>query len=469
MDPILSSLITYVRVNNPVHLAKFYRYAKSLPKFPQIDCSTLLAKYTLYFTVIDAHVQLLDVEIKENSNITNGNNIPRISSTTNVSPHSYSSMRRDIIVENVDSQGEDSLIDDSEIEYSENSEIYEILIKDDGADAVFEILPSEIATLIREKEDVNDLSDVILDLGKPLILLSQKRRRVVLWDHIVDEDDIMYIQSRVTPSTIGNRCTISDSLNRCSLIVEPDRTVIGMTIRIGREITGIAETINDILVTGASLLIIGKPGAGKTTLLRDIARLHSTENEKIVMVIDTTCEIAGDGRTPHASIGLSRRMKVNKREDQHKVMMEAVQNHNPDTIIIDEIGMTNEAIAAKSISERGVQLIGTTHGVCLTDLIRSPELKHLLGGFNTAILSEKERKSMGKTSKTIIERKEKPTFDVCIELLSTTEWRIHHDVGAAVDAELRNKKSKVERRTFNSNGDLEMQWINFPYQGEHVH
>jgi len=149
---------------------------------------------------------------------------------------------------------------------------------------------------------------------------------------------------------------------------------------------------------------MGKPGVGKTTLLREVARLLSVDYQKRVIVVDTSNEIAGDGDVPHPAIGLARRMQVPVPEQQHDVMIEAVENHMPEVIIVDEIGRKEEVDAARTIAERGVQLIATAHGNTLENILVNPTLSDLVGGVQVVTLSDEEAHRRG-TQKTILERK----------------------------------------------------------------
>ena len=173
-----------------------------------------------------------------------------------------------------------------------------------------------------------------------------------------------------------------------------------------------------------------------------------------MVVVDTNNEIAGESTLPHAAIGHARRMKVGPRSEQYQRMLEAVQNHTPETLIIDEIGTRQEVHEAIGIKQRGVQLIATTHGRTLADIISNPQLHDLLGGINTVILSAGEREAQQVASKTRNERRMEPAFDVCIEILAVNRWRIHQDLASAVDAVLSASLMECEIRHLNLTSGL---------------
>jgi nucleoside-triphosphatase THEP1 len=229
--------------------------------------------------------------------------------------------------------------------------------------------------------------------------------------------------------------------------------IVGLTCRVGRAIYGTVDIIRDIVESGKSILLMGKPGVGKTTLLREAARVLADDLEKRVIVVDTSNEIAGDGDVPHAGIGRARRMQVPEPEHQHAVMIEAVENHMPEVIVIDEIGTSQEALAARTIAERGVQLIATVHGNTLENLMINPTLSDLVGGIQPVTLSDEEARRRG-TQKTVLERKAPPTFDVLIEIQDKDRLAIHHDVAEAVDLMLRGFLPGIETRERSVGGQV---------------
>lgn len=318
-------------------------------------------------------------------------------------------------------------------------------------DELLAILPDEFRDLVLAVPNVSEnLIDIKVDEGR-FFSFSLKNRAPYESTLIVTREHLNHIKGCVGHPTGSNRATVGRSLHRCSFIVDPTKekwVATGATIRMARAVYGLADTIFDILGAGKSILLVGKPGCGKTTLLRDIARVLG--DIKNVMVVDTNNEIAGEHTVPHAAIGKARRMKVGDRADQYRVMLEAVQNHTPDALVIDEIGTHEEVQEAVGIKLRGVQLIATTHGTTLADVINNPQLKNLLGGVNVVTLSAGERAEEGAPTKTRLEQKSQPAFDVCIEIHSMRKWCIHHDINTAVRYVLRNmgEKALSEVRTF---------------------
>src|SRR6185369_13337565 len=221
--------------------------------------------------------------------------------------------------------------------------------------------------------------------------------------------------------------------------------IVGLTARIGRAVFGTIEIIDDLVENGKSVLIMGRPGIGKTTMLREAARVLADDLNKRVVVVDTSNEIAGDGDIPHPGIGRARRMQVPTPSLQHAVMIEAVENHMPEVIVIDEIGTEQEAAAARTIAERGVQLVGTAHGQTLENLMLNPTLCDLIGGIQAVTLSDDEARRRG-TQKTVLERKAPPTFDVVLELIDFDKLAVHHNVMKTVDLILRGVPPRAEIR-----------------------
>jgi stage III sporulation protein SpoIIIAA len=292
----------------------------------------------------------------------------------------------------------------------------------------------------------DQLIEIVLDLGRRPEArflhgpeyLSQK---VISWQ------DLDYVTKRISKFSNENRAGIERTLHRISCIRNRQFLINGLTCRVGRAVFGSISAIRDLLESEKSILILGKPGVGKTTIIREIARVLADEMEKRVVIIDTSNEIAGDSDISHPGIGRARRMQVTQTELQHQVMIEAVENHMPQVIIIDEIGTELEVLAARTIAEKGVQLVGTTHGNCLENLIKNPPLADLIGGIQYVTLSDDEAKRRG-TQKSIIERKAYPAFEIVIEINKTNSWTIHEDVKASVDLILKESFSNEQVRKF---------------------
>lgn len=301
-------------------------------------------------------------------------------------------------------------------------------------------LPQRLAELAGEQ-----LLEIILDLGRP----PQARlpgRAIQLADQAVTAMDIAHVTGAVGEFGSDNRAGIEGTLHRISAIRNRRGDIVGLTLRVGRTVVGTIDLIRDLIEGGRSVLLLGRPGVGKTTKLREIARVLADDFQKRVIVIDTSNEIAGDGDIPHRAIGSARRMQVAFPEAQHGVMIEAVENHMPEVIIIDEIGTAAEALAARTIAERGVQLIGTAHGNTLDNIIRNPTLSDLIGGVQTVTLGDEEARLRG-TQKTITERKSPPTFDAVVEIVGHDEVIVHVDTATAVDNLLRGYPPGAVRRT----------------------
>jgi stage III sporulation protein SpoIIIAA len=291
----------------------------------------------------------------------------------------------------------------------------------------------------------DELLEVVLDLGRP----PQARlpgRAINLADSAVDRADLDQVISHVGEFGADNRAGIEGTLHRISAIRNRQGDIIGLTLRVGRAMFGTIDLIRDLIEDNRSVLLLGRPGVGKTTKLREIARVLADEFNKRVIIIDTSNEIAGDGDIPHRAIGSARRMQVAHPEQQHAVMIEAVENHMPEVIIVDEIGTVAEAMAARTIAERGVQLISTAHGNTLDNVLRNPTLSDLVGGVQTVTLGDEEARLRG-TQKTISERKAPPTFNSVVEIVEHDEVIVHTDTAAAVDALLRGREPGGIRRT----------------------
>ena len=325
----------------------------------------------------------------------------------------------------------------------------------DDLEALLDILPPHIRQLLCQQEDISQLLEVILDLGRP----PEARfphREVVLNSKEVDQEDIDYVASRVSSFGDDNRAGIERTLHRISAIRNRKGRIVGLTCRVGRAVFGTIKIIEDLIQSGKSILLLGRPGIGKTTMLREVARVLADDLSKRVIIVDTSNEIAGDGDIPHPAIGHARRMQVKTPTMQHAVMIEAVENHMPEVIVIDEIGTELEAQAARTIAERGVQLVGTAHGNTLENLMMNPTLSDLIGGIQTVTLGDEEAKRRG-TQKSILERKFPPTFDIVVEIQDRDKVAIHPDVGEMVDAILRGQSIATEVRWLDETGEVRIE------------
>ncbi len=329
----------------------------------------------------------------------------------------------------------------------------ELKITDD-LDLLFMALPPRVVSRLRDVNRRDELLEVVLDLGRE----PEARfpgEAVALSQEPVTREDIEYVVARVGAFTEDNRAGIERTLHRISAMRNRQGRVVGLTCRIGRCVYGTVDIIRDAVNSGKSILLLGRPGIGKTTKLREVARILADELHKRVVIVDTSNEIAGDGDIPHPGIGHARRMQVPRPLLQHAVMIEAVENHMPEVIVIDEIGTEAEALAARTIAERGVQLIGTAHGNTLDNLIVNPTLSDLIGGIHAVTLSDEEARRRG-TQKTVLERKAPPTFDVVIEILEINKLAIHVDVAEVVDAYLRGFITAPEIRQLKPDGQVEV-------------
>ncbi|MBI2122886.1 MAG: AAA family ATPase [Armatimonadetes bacterium] len=325
----------------------------------------------------------------------------------------------------------------------------------DNLDLLLQVLPSHLRDELERQNNQEALLEVVLDLGrKPEARFPG--RVISLGEDYVAPEDLRHVTSRVGAFGKDNRAGIERTLHRISAIRNRQGEVIGLTCRVGRAVVGTVDIVRDVIELGKSILLVGRPGVGKTTLLREAARVLADEFDKRVVVVDTSNEIAGDGDIPHPGIGAARRMQVPHPELQHAVMIEAVENHMPEVIVIDEIGTEAEALAARTIAERGVQLIATAHGNTLDNLLQNPTLSDLVGGIQAVTLSDEEARRRG-TQKTVLERKAPATFDVVIEIQEKDRLAVHHDVATVVDRFLRGAPPRPETRIRTVEGEVQIE------------
>jgi stage III sporulation protein SpoIIIAA len=298
---------------------------------------------------------------------------------------------------------------------------------------------------MRALPQVGDIIEVVLDLGRKPEARFGGGGEEILLDREIGPEDIQYVVDHVGSFGEDNRAGIERTLHRISAIRNRNRKIVGLTCRVGRAVFGTIEIVHDLVESGQSILIMGRPGIGKTTMLREAARVLADDLDKRVVIVDTSNEIAGDGDIPHPGIGRARRMQVRTPDLQHAVMIEAVENHMPEVIVIDEIGTELEALAARTIAERGVQLIGTAHGNNLDNLMLNPTLSDLIGGIQTVTLGDDEARRR-RTQKSVLERKAPPTFDVVVEIVDRDRVAVHADVAETIDALLRGDALAPEMR-----------------------
>lgn len=322
----------------------------------------------------------------------------------------------------------------------------------DDLGALLQTLPPHLQGPLQERQDEKELLEVVLDLGrKPEARFPDGE--AYLQDTEVCQEDLDYVAERIGSFGDDNRAGIERTLHRISALRNRKGKIVGLTCRVGRAVYGTIRIIDDLVKSGKSILLLGRPGVGKTTMLREVARVLADDMRKRVVIVDTSNEIAGDGDIPHPAIGRARRMQVPTPAFQHAVMIEAVENHMPEVIIIDEIGTELEATAARTIGERGVQLVATAHGNNLDNLIQNPTLADLIGGIQSVTLGDDEARRRG-TQKSILERKAPPTFDIVVEIQSWDKVAVHPDVAATVDSTLRQRPAAPEGRWLDEEGNV---------------
>jgi stage III sporulation protein SpoIIIAA len=323
----------------------------------------------------------------------------------------------------------------------------------DDLDALLGVLPKTIVDAVHKADDYDRLLEIILDLGRvPTARFVD--REIVLREVEVTRAEIDHVDEHIGEFDTDNRAGIERTLHRISAIRNRRGHIVGLTLRVGRAVYGTVDIIQDIVESGKSVLILGRPAIGKTTLLREAARILA--ESKRVVIVDTSNEIGGDGDVPHPAVGKARRMQVREPMLQHEVMIEAVENHNPEVIVIDEIGRELEAAAARTIAERGVQLIGTAHGQTIDNLMLNPTLSDLIGGIEAVTLSDEEARRRG-TQKTVLERRAPPTFDVLVEIQQRDRLAVHVDIAASVDSLLRGFPLPPEIRSRGADGKIQIE------------
>ncbi|CAN1772695.1 Protein SEEDLING PLASTID DEVELOPMENT 1 [Linum perenne] len=322
-------------------------------------------------------------------------------------------------------------------------------------DRLLSLLPEQMRARVLEHPELSGLVEVVLDLGRPP-LARFPSGDFVLSDSAITLQDLQFAASQVGDFAVDNRAGISRTLHRISAIRNRKGEIIGLTCRVGRAIHGSASLLRDLVQDGASILLIGPPGVGKTTIIREIARMLANDYQKRVMIVDTSNEIGGDGDIPHSGIGNARRMQVGNSEMQHKVLIEAVENHMPQVIVIDEIGTKLEAMAASTIAQRGIQLVATAHGVTIENLIMNPSLDMLIGGIQSVTLGDDEASRRG-VQKTVLERKGPSTFGCGVEIISKNELRVHRYLESTVDAVLAGRSPVVDVRKMRLQGATEVE------------
>lgn len=322
----------------------------------------------------------------------------------------------------------------------------------DDLNKLLDIVPDYIRQPLEQHPQRNNLIEIVMDLGR-----LPEARFPSNAEHLsqtpISKADLKYCIERVGDFGGDNRAGIEKTLHRISALRNRSGEIIGLTLRVGRAVFGTIKIIRDLVETGQSILMLGRPGVGKTTALREIARVLADDLEKRVVIIDTSNEIAGDGDIPHPAIGRARRMQVSRPELQHQIMIEAVENHMPEVIVIDEIGTELEALAARTIAERGVQLVGTAHGNRIENLMKNPTLADLIGGIQAVTLGDDEARRRG-SQKTVLERKSPPTFAIAIEMLERQKWVVHEQVADSIDSLLRGRQPNQQIRSISDTGEV---------------
>ena len=323
----------------------------------------------------------------------------------------------------------------------------------DDLNALLAVLPANIIGALEKANNSDNLLEIVLDLGrKPMARFVDQELQLA--DRDVERAEIDHVVSRISEFDADNRAGLERTLHRISAIRNRHGIIVGLTCRVGRAVYGTIEIIQDLVESGKSILLLGKPGIGKSTMLRESARILA--ETKRVVIVDTSNEIGGDGDVPHPAVGKARRMQVAAPSLQHEVMIEAVENHNPEVVIIDEIGRELEAMAARTIAERGVQLVATAHGRTLENLLLNPTLSDLIGGIESVTLSDEEARRRG-TQKTVLERRSPPTFDMLVELQERDKLAVHQDVAAAVDTLVRGYPLQPEIRWRDANNEVHIE------------
>ncbi len=322
----------------------------------------------------------------------------------------------------------------------------------DDLEALLAVFPADLRRRLESSPRAKNLLEVVLDLGR-----APEARFVDGVEELsatpVSAEQLEHVVRHLGTFGKDNRAGIARTLHRVSALRNRQGAIVGLTCRVGRAVPGTIAVMRDALADGRSVLLLGRPGVGKTTLLREAARVLAGEFAKRVIVVDTSNEIAGDGDIPHAGIGRARRLQVPAPEEQHAVMIEAVENHMPEVIVIDEIGTAAEAAAARTIAERGVQLVATAHGNTLDNLLQNPTLSDLVGGVQAVILSDDEARRRG-SQKTVLERRSPPTFHTLVEIQTQDRFAVHRDVAEVVDRALRGQAPRPEIRLRQADGGI---------------